>query len=90
MTHTLNTCVKRGKEIGVTLTPHRYEDGNYVASHERFKTDYVRVPSLAELITLWERGYKIRMSAKDSNYHRSPSLITTGAIFLVKAEGYVL
>lgn len=86
MTHTLFTSVNRGKEIGVTLNPHRYEDGNYVASHERFETDYVRVPSLAELITLWERGYKIRMSAKDSNYHRSPSLIAPESISLAYAE----
>lgn len=89
MTNTLYSCVNRGKEIGVTLNPHRYEDGNYVASHKRFEADYVRVPSIAELITLWERGYKIRMSARDSNYHRSPSLIRTDAIFLVKTEGSV-
>jgi hypothetical protein len=82
MAQTLKAFVQRGKEVGVTQTPHRYADGCYVASPSRFERDYVRVDTLEKLIGLWQRGYKIRMSAPDSEHHRSPSLIASGAIDL--------
>ena len=83
MSQTLRTTVQRGKEPGITLAPHRYADGCYVASPTRFKCDYIWVASLTELIALWKRGYKIRMSMPASNYHKSPSLIEPAAIELV-------
>lgn len=82
MSQSIKACVQRGKEIGVTLWPHRYADGCYVASLSRFERDYVRVDTLDKLIDLWRQGYKIRMSASDSDYHRYPSLIAPGAIEL--------
>lgn len=82
MSQSLKACVQRGKEFGVTLRPHRYADGCYVASLSRFERDYVRVDTTEKLIDLWRQGYKIRMSAPDSEHHRSPSLIAPGAIEL--------
>ena len=83
MTNTLQAHVQRGKEAGIALQPHRYADGTYVASQTRFQRDYLRVGSLDRLIELWQQGYKIRMSAPQSEHHRSPSLIAATAIELV-------
>lgn len=83
MTQTLHATVQRGKEFGLLLTPHRYADGCYVASHERFERAYRRVTQLSELIALYRQGYKIRMSAPASRHHKSPSLIATASIELV-------
>ena len=80
MAQTLTARVQRGREIGTILRPHRYSDGCYVASRSRYEVDYVRVGSLERLIALWKQGYKIRMSAPESEQHRSPSLIAPGAI----------
>lgn len=85
MSKTLKAHVHRGKEAGITLQPHRYADGTYVASKTRFERDYLRVGSLEQLIGLWQQGYKIRMSAPQSAHHRSPSLITPTAIELASA-----
>lgn len=41
--------VSRGKEEGIVLTPHKHEDGKYVASMSRFEKDYIYVDSLREL-----------------------------------------
>lgn len=86
MKKTLHAVVKRGKERGVALRPHRYADGTYVGSPSRFERDYIRVSSLEELIGLWKQGYKIRMGAPNSEQHRSPSLIAASAIELVSAK----
>jgi hypothetical protein len=82
MAQTLKAFVQRGKEVDVTLMPHRYADGCYVASQSRFEQDYVRVDTIEKLIDLWKQGYKIRMSDPESKHHRSPSLIASGAIEL--------
>lgn len=83
MKQTLNAVVQRGKEFGVVLLPHRYADCSYVASKSRYEGDYIRVTTIEALIDLWKQGYKIRMSAPDSDHHRSPSLIAPSAIELV-------
>lgn len=83
MAQTLKARVQRGKEIGIELWPHRYSGGYYVASHERFERDYLRVESIEELIDHWKQGYKIRMSAPNSQHHQSPSLIAPDSIELV-------
>jgi hypothetical protein len=67
---------KRGKDIGLLLTPHKHEDGMYVASPTRFERDYVRVPTAEALIPLIERGLKVRMSAPGF----PPSLIAPASI----------
>ena len=72
--------VSRGAEPGVELTPHKHEDGKYVASLTRFESDYVRVETLRELKILADNGFSIRMSNPDSKNHRSPSLISPGSV----------
>lgn len=72
--------VSRGKEEGIVLTPHKHEDGKYVASMSRFEKDYIYVDSLRELQILCGNGFSIRMSNQDSSHHRAPSLISPGSI----------
>lgn len=67
---------KRGKDSGLVLTPHRHEDGMYVASPTKFERDYVRVPTVEALAPLIERGLKVRMSAPGF----PPSLIAPASI----------
>lgn len=80
MAETLFAITCRGRERGIRLQPHRYADGSYVASDSRFSRDYVRVTTLSELVCLWLAGFSIRMSALNSRFHRSPSLITAASI----------
>lgn len=60
------------------LLPHRHSDGTYVASHTRFKADYIRVESENELEALVRAGYGVRMS--NSKIRRPASLISSGSI----------
>ena len=76
--------VTRGREKGVVLTPHRGEDGKYVASRTRFKKDYVKVERVKDLIPLMQKGYGVRMSNQDSDNHRMPSLIQPQGIKIVE------
>jgi hypothetical protein len=80
----LNSVVGRGKGVGVVLTPHRYENGKYVASMTRFEKDYIHVESLRELKILAAHGFSIRMSNAASATHRSPSLISPDSFFLAR------
>jgi hypothetical protein len=79
-TESMAYVVRRGAEIGVTLSPHKHDDGSYVASKTRFERDYIRVESLTKLVALAKAGYKVRMSARDSKKHRAPSLISPRSI----------
>jgi len=56
--------VKRGKNIGLVLTPHRYEDGRFLAHKTNSRNDPEgrRVDTEAELVELITCGYHIRMS----------------------------
>lgn len=72
--------VKRGREIGTILVPHRHSDGMYVASRSRFARDYVRVANIKELEALVSKGFGVRMSNRGSEYHRAPSLISPGNV----------
>ena len=56
--------VKRGKNVGIVLTPHRYEDGMFLAykTNSRNDPDGRRVRTEAELVELITRGYHVRMS----------------------------
>jgi len=71
----LTYVVTRGREKGAVLTPHKGEDGKYVASPTRFKKDYVKVERVEDLISLMQKGYGVRMNNQDSDNHRMPSLI---------------
>lgn len=78
----LSYTVERGKEQGVILTPHLYEDGSYVASLTRYKKDHIRVRTHSELYLLAKQGYAIRMSNPCSAHHRAPSLILASSLNL--------
>ena len=71
----LTYVVTRGRENGVVLTPHKGEDGKYVASRTRFKQDYMKVDKVEDLLPLLQKGYSVRMSNQDSDTHRPPSVI---------------
>ena len=56
--------VRRGKNIGVVLTPHRYEDGMFLAHKTNSRNDPEgrRVRTEIELLDLIRAGYHVRMS----------------------------
>lgn len=58
---------------GKPLYPHLHKDKKYVASHTRYKVDYVKVDTLEQLEALVRMGYGARMSNK--NIGSAPSLI---------------
>jgi len=62
----LTYAVKRGKNIGITLTPHWYtEGGGHFLAHKtnsRNDPEGKRVRTEAELIGLVRLGYNVRMS----------------------------
>lgn len=56
--------VKRGKNAGIVLTPHRFEDGMYRAhkTNSRNDPEGCRVRTEVELVDLIAKGYHVRMS----------------------------
>lgn len=56
--------IKRGKNSGLVLTPHRYGDGMFLAHKTNSRSDPEgrRVRSERELIDLISNGYHVRMS----------------------------
>ena len=72
----LSYIVSRGECTGEILTPHRHEDGKYVASMTRFEKDYIRVETVRELGILVQHGCSVRMSGAGS----APSLISPGSL----------
>ena len=58
----ISAYVKRGKNAGTILYPHRHKDGAFVVSMTRFERDYIRVGSLTEVAAYAEKGYSVRMS----------------------------
>jgi hypothetical protein len=60
----LQYIVKRGKNVGMVLTPHRFEDGKFLAhkTNSRNDPDGKRVSSEHELADLVRLGYHVRMS----------------------------
>lgn len=67
--------VLRGKNAGLLLSPHRYEDGYFQAykSNSRADSGGVSVRTEAELIDLVRRGYHVRMSNLGSTH--PPSIV---------------
>ena len=76
MTMKLSSKVSRGKRKGARLTPHAYEDGQFVVSKSRFEADYIRVRDEGELPAWVEKGYSVRMSYPGG----SPRLIRPASI----------
>lgn len=64
MKEKLRYIVKRGKNAGVILTPHLYEDGFFRAykTNSRNDPEGKRVIKEADLIPLVCAGYHVRMS----------------------------
>lgn len=64
MTDKLQYMISRGKRIGTTLAPHRYEDGYFLAHKTNSRNDPEgrRVKSESELVELVRLGYHVRMS----------------------------
>jgi hypothetical protein len=60
----LQYIVKRGKNVGMVLTPHRFEDGKFHAhkTNSRNDPDGKRVSKEHELADLVRLGYYVRMS----------------------------
>lgn len=56
--------VKRGKNVGVVLTPHRYKDGMFLAHKTNSRNDPEgrRAHSEEELFEYIRLGYRVRMS----------------------------
>jgi hypothetical protein len=70
----LQATVRWGKEPGVVLKPHRFRNGKFKASE--FKGGRSEwAASEEDLKGLLRKGWSIRMSNPDSDYHRAPSLI---------------
>ena len=76
----LHAFVRRGANAGTILFPHKHKDGSYVVSKTRFEKDYVKVAQSADLLDWLEKGYRLRMSNKESGI-ASPSLIEPGKIY---------
>ena len=64
---------KSTDNAGKPLYPHLHEDGKFVASHTRFKVDYIRVETEEQLQALVAAGYSARMS--NPTLKAAPSLI---------------
>lgn len=60
----LTYTVRRGRRAGTQLTPHRYEDGQFLAhkTNSRNDPEGKRVQTIEELIELVRFGYHVRMS----------------------------
>lgn len=62
----LTHIVTRGKNVGISLTPHWYtEDGGHFRAHKissRIDPEGKRVKTVAELVELVQLGYNVRMS----------------------------
>lgn len=72
--------VKRGKETGMVLSPHKYKDGKYVVSKTKNREDYVRVSTVGEVLEHVQQGYSVQMGGKG----RAPSLISAKKLTLVE------
>jgi hypothetical protein len=71
----LEYTVTRGKRAGITLTPHRFEDGYFRAhkTNSRNDPEGTRVRTEQELVELARQGYHVRMSNPDAGH--APSTV---------------
>lgn len=75
---TLTATITRGPFKGEMLVPHRHSDGQYVVSPDRYVRSYIRVKTIAEVMTHMARGLSVRMSVPGSG--RPTSLICPASI----------
>ncbi len=75
----LHAFVARGPDKGKLVYPYRHEDGLYVVSPTRFKTDYLRISRL-EILDWLQKGYGLRMSNADLGV-MGPRLFMPGSIY---------
>jgi len=75
MTEKLHYIVARGKNAGLSLSPHRYEDGFFQAhkTNSRNDPEGKRVQTEAELVALVRIGYHVRMSNVEAGH--APSTV---------------
>ena len=73
----LTYTILRGRNKGLTLTPHRYADGFFLAHKTNSRNDPQgrRVRREAELVELVRAGYHVRMSNPDASH--APSTANT-------------
>jgi hypothetical protein len=73
--------VKRGKDIGLELKPHRYQDGFYWAhkTNSRNDPEGQKVKTIEELIDLVRSGYHVRMSNPVAGH--APSTVKPEIVF---------
>lgn len=84
MKEKLRHLVKRGKNSGIVLTPHLYDDGFFRAYKTNSRNDPngkegTRVTKESDLISLVRSGYRIRMSNPEKGHAPStvkPEIIT--------------
>lgn len=73
--------VRRGKQQGTVLAPVKQNNGRYVVSKTRFKSDQIYVSSLEDVYAYLQRGYKVRMGNPD--FKIAPSLVMLESIQVV-------
>lgn len=71
----LHYIVSRGRAAGTVLRPHE-QDGHYIVSPTRFKSDYQCIPLNGAIEPYLKQGLSLRMSAPGV----APSLILPGSI----------
>ncbi len=60
----ITAIVKRGKNKGVELKPHRYQGGYFLVSKGGNKTEFAHQVTNEDELKSWiKRGYGLRMSA---------------------------
>lgn len=77
----LQCRVSRGIHQGKILTPHKYKEGHYVVSKDKYKKSYINVKSLHEVYEFLKKGYRVRMG--NGCYKISPSLIIADSIQVI-------
>jgi hypothetical protein len=82
MTEKLHYAVSRGKNRGIVLSPHRYEDSFFRAHKTNSRNDQLgkQVKTEEELIGLVRLGFYVRMSNLDAGHPPStvkPEIVKT-------------
>jgi hypothetical protein len=90
MDEKLRYIVKRGKNAGIVLTPHLYEDGYFRAYKTNSRNDPTgkegkRVTKEPDLISLVRSGYHVRMSNPTKGH--PPSTVKPEIVIEYKVPG---
>lgn len=60
----ITSTVKRGKNFGTLLKPHRYQDGHYIVAKGGNTSSFAQKVKYEELVAYIMRGYNVRMSGQ--------------------------